>query len=57
VDLSDKKKWKIQLEELGKLPAFARVGNFLAKISEGILFFKIMANDDEVKQTCCYIAA
>ena len=25
VDLSDEKKWKPQLQELGKLPAFTRV--------------------------------
>jgi len=26
VDLSDEKKWKMQMQELAKLPAFTRVG-------------------------------
>lgn len=40
VDLSDERKWKIQLQELMKLPAFARVvsaGNMLSHVGHVIL--------------------
>nr|XP_055071579.1 lysine-specific demethylase 6A isoform X3 [Misgurnus anguillicaudatus] len=40
IDLSDEKKWKLQLTELGKLPAFARVvsaGNLLSHVGHTIL--------------------
>ncbi|XP_053561256.1 lysine-specific demethylase 6A [Bombina bombina] len=40
IDLSDEKKWKLQLHELTKLPAFARVvsaGNLLSHIGHTIL--------------------
>lgn len=40
VDLSDDKKWKPQLQELMKLPAFARVvsaGNMLSHVGHVIL--------------------
>ncbi|XP_072555680.1 lysine-specific demethylase 6A isoform X1 [Paramormyrops kingsleyae] len=40
IDLSDEKKWKLQLQELSKLPAFARVvsaGNLLSHVGHTIL--------------------
>ncbi|CAB1346513.1 unnamed protein product, partial [Coregonus sp. 'balchen'] len=40
IDLSDERKWKLQLQELSKLPAFARVvsaGNLLSHIGHTIL--------------------
>ncbi|XP_040279748.1 lysine-specific demethylase 6A isoform X2 [Bufo bufo] len=40
IDLSDEKKWKLQLHELTKLPAFARVvsaGNLLSHVGHTIL--------------------
>uniref|UniRef100_A0A671PW70 [histone H3]-trimethyl-L-lysine(27) demethylase n=1 Tax=Sinocyclocheilus anshuiensis TaxID=1608454 RepID=A0A671PW70_9TELE len=40
IDVSDEKKWKLQLQELGKLPAFARVvsaGNLLSHVGHSIL--------------------
>ncbi|XP_051565610.1 lysine-specific demethylase 6A-like isoform X4 [Myxocyprinus asiaticus] len=40
IDLSDEKKWKLQLAELSKLPAFARVvsaGNLLSHVGHTIL--------------------
>ncbi|XP_063100569.1 lysine-specific demethylase 6A-like isoform X10 [Cavia porcellus] len=40
IDLSDKKKWKLQLHELTKLPAFVRVvsaGNLLSHVGHPIL--------------------
>ncbi|XP_036065490.1 lysine-specific demethylase 6A isoform X1 [Oryzias melastigma] len=40
IDLSDEKKWKLQLQELTKLPAFARVvsaGNLLSHVGHTIL--------------------
>uniref|UniRef100_A0A8C4SBN8 [histone H3]-trimethyl-L-lysine(27) demethylase n=1 Tax=Erpetoichthys calabaricus TaxID=27687 RepID=A0A8C4SBN8_ERPCA len=40
IDLSDEKKWKLQLHELSKLPAFARVvsaGNLLSHVGHTIL--------------------
>ncbi|XP_051998186.1 lysine-specific demethylase 6A isoform X2 [Xyrauchen texanus] len=40
IDLSDEKKWKLQLAELSKLPAFARVvsaGNLLSHLGHTIL--------------------
>lgn len=40
VDLSDEKKWKVQLQELTKLPSFARVvsaGNMLSHVGHVIL--------------------
>ncbi|KAF5899336.1 lysine-specific demethylase 6A-like isoform X2, partial [Clarias magur] len=40
IDVSDEKKWKLQLQELGKLPAFARVvsaGNLLSHVGHTIL--------------------
>ncbi|XP_072557022.1 lysine-specific demethylase 6A-like isoform X1 [Paramormyrops kingsleyae] len=40
IDLSDDKKWKLQLHELSKLPAFARVvsaGNLLSHVGHTIL--------------------
>uniref|UniRef100_A0A8C5B763 [histone H3]-trimethyl-L-lysine(27) demethylase n=1 Tax=Gadus morhua TaxID=8049 RepID=A0A8C5B763_GADMO len=40
IDLSDEKKWKLQLQELAKLPAFARVvsaGNLLSHVGHTIL--------------------
>ncbi|KAJ8407299.1 hypothetical protein AAFF_G00278730 [Aldrovandia affinis] len=40
IDLSDEKKWRLQLQELGKLPAFARVvsaGNLLSHVGHTIL--------------------
>ncbi|KAL7299718.1 hypothetical protein TKK_0007470 [Trichogramma kaykai] len=40
VDLSDERKWKVQLQELTKLPAFARVvsaGNMLSHVGHVIL--------------------
>ncbi|XP_061679729.1 histone demethylase UTY [Syngnathoides biaculeatus] len=40
IDLSDEKKWKQQLQELSKLPAFARVvsaGNLLSHVGHAIL--------------------
>lgn len=40
VDLSDERKWKPQLQELNKLPAFARVvsaGNMLSHVGHVIL--------------------
>ncbi|XP_036400518.1 lysine-specific demethylase 6A-like isoform X2 [Megalops cyprinoides] len=40
VDLSDERKWKLQLQELSKLPAFARVvsaGNLLSHMGHSIL--------------------
>lgn len=40
VDLSDERKWKLQLQELTKLPAFARVvsaGNMLSHVGHVIL--------------------
>lgn len=40
MDLSDEKKWKAQLQELIKLPAFARVvsaGNMLSHVGHVIL--------------------
>ncbi|KAL1272188.1 hypothetical protein QQF64_028050 [Cirrhinus molitorella] len=40
IDVSDEKKWKLQLQELSKLPAFARVvsaGNLLSHVGHGIL--------------------
>ncbi|KAM7380230.1 hypothetical protein PAMP_003542 [Pampus punctatissimus] len=40
IDLSDDKKWKQQLQELGKLPAFSRVvsaGNLLSHVGHTIL--------------------
>nr|XP_044997123.1 histone demethylase UTY-like isoform X2 [Jaculus jaculus] len=40
IDLSDKKKWKLQLHELTKLPAFVRVvsaGNLLSHVGHTIL--------------------
>ncbi|KAK5607934.1 Lysine-specific demethylase 6A [Crenichthys baileyi] len=40
IDLSDDKKWKLQLQELTKLPAFARVvsaGNLLSHVGHTIL--------------------
>ncbi|XP_051752422.1 lysine (K)-specific demethylase 6A, like isoform X1 [Ctenopharyngodon idella] len=40
IDVSDEKKWKLQLQELSKLPAFARVvsaGNLLSHVGHSIL--------------------
>jgi len=40
VDLSDDKKWRLQLQELMKLPAFARVvsaSNMLSHVGHNIL--------------------
>ncbi|KAK3557079.1 hypothetical protein QTP70_024758 [Hemibagrus guttatus] len=40
IDVSDEKKWKLQLQELSKLPAFARVvsaGNLLSHVGHTIL--------------------
>lgn len=40
VDLSDERKWRAQLQELTKLPAFARVvsaGNMLSHVGHVIL--------------------
>uniref|UniRef100_A0A8C7JKM7 [histone H3]-trimethyl-L-lysine(27) demethylase n=1 Tax=Oncorhynchus kisutch TaxID=8019 RepID=A0A8C7JKM7_ONCKI len=40
IDLSDERKWKLQLQELSKLPAFARVvsaGNLLSHVGHTIL--------------------
>ncbi|XP_051986357.1 lysine (K)-specific demethylase 6A, like isoform X2 [Xyrauchen texanus] len=40
IDVSDEKKWKLQLQELCKLPAFARVvsaGNLLSHVGHSIL--------------------
>uniref|UniRef100_A0A3Q3R3P1 [histone H3]-trimethyl-L-lysine(27) demethylase n=1 Tax=Monopterus albus TaxID=43700 RepID=A0A3Q3R3P1_MONAL len=40
IELSDEKKWKLQLQELAKLPAFARVvsaGNLLSHVGHTIL--------------------
>lgn len=40
VDLSDEKKWKLQLHELTKLPSFTRVvsaGNMLSHVGHTIL--------------------
>uniref|UniRef100_A0A671Q6L0 [histone H3]-trimethyl-L-lysine(27) demethylase n=1 Tax=Sinocyclocheilus anshuiensis TaxID=1608454 RepID=A0A671Q6L0_9TELE len=40
IDVSDEKKWKLQMQELGKLPAFARVvsaGNLLSHVGHSIL--------------------
>ncbi|XP_030636977.1 lysine-specific demethylase 6A [Chanos chanos] len=40
IDVSDEKKWKLQLQELSKLPAFARVvsaGNLLSHLGHTIL--------------------
>uniref|UniRef100_A0A8C5HRY1 [histone H3]-trimethyl-L-lysine(27) demethylase n=1 Tax=Gouania willdenowi TaxID=441366 RepID=A0A8C5HRY1_GOUWI len=40
IDLSDEKKWKLQLQELSKLPAFSRVvsaGNLLSHVGHTIL--------------------
>uniref|UniRef100_UPI003DA05328 lysine (K)-specific demethylase 6A, like isoform 2 n=1 Tax=Danio rerio TaxID=7955 RepID=UPI003DA05328 len=40
IDVSDEKKWKLQLQELSKLPAFARVvsaGNLLSHVGHRIL--------------------
>lgn len=40
VDLSDEKKWRLQLQELMKLPAFARVvsaSNMLSHVGHNIL--------------------
>lgn len=61
VDLSDERKWRPQLQELTKLPAFARVvsaGNMLSHVGHTILgmntvqLYMKVRNDGALREGC-----
>lgn len=57
VDLSDEKKWRSQLQELNKLPAFARVvsaANMLSHVGHSILGMNTVQLYMKVRQINLY---